>query len=70
MQLLAPLGLILALAGLFGLGWCIWRGFQIRRSALTPPEIHAALHRLIALNLGSVALAAIGLGLLVVGLAL
>lgn len=70
MQLLAPLGLILTLGGLFGLGWCIWRGFQIRRSALAPAEIHAALHRLIALNVGSVAIAAIGLGLLVVGLAL
>ncbi|MBB5221109.1 hypothetical protein HNP73_001030 [Amaricoccus macauensis] len=70
MQLLAPIGLLLTLAGLFGLGWCIWRGFQIRRSALPPQEIHAALHRLIALNLGSVAAAALGLGLLVVGLML
>lgn len=70
MYLLAPLGLVLTLAGLFGLGWCIWRGLQIRRSALAPAEIHAALHRLIALNLGSVAAAALGLGLLVVGLLL
>lgn len=70
MQLLAPLGLLLTLAGLFGLGWCIWRGLQIRRSALPPPQVQAALHRLIALNLASVGTAAIGLGLLVVGLVL
>lgn len=70
MHLLAPIGLLLTLAGLFGLGWCIWRGLQIRRSALPPKEVHAALHGLIALNLGSVATAALGLGLLVVGLTL
>ncbi|MFT3974314.1 MAG: hypothetical protein QM699_12940 [Amaricoccus sp.] len=70
MHLLAPLGLVLTLAGLFGLGACIWRGVRIRRSALPPAEVHAALHRLIALNLASVGAAAIGLGLLVVGLVL
>ena len=70
MQLLAPFGLVLTVAGLFGLGWCIWRGLQIRRTPLPPSEVNAALHRLVALNLASVATAAIGLGLLVVGLIL
>jgi hypothetical protein len=61
------LGLALTLAGLAGLGWCIWQGLRIRRAALPAAEIHARLHRLVALNLGSVALAGLGLAALVAG---
>ncbi len=61
-------GVLLTLAGLGGLGWCILRGFRIRRAALPAEAVHAELHRLVAINLASVAGAALGLGLLVVGL--
>jgi hypothetical protein len=70
MQNLAPLGLIVTLAGLFGLGYCIVQGLKIRRAGLPPAEIHARLHRLLAINLGSVALAALGLAILLAGLML
>jgi len=70
MQNLAPLGAIITLAGLLGLGYCIIQGLRIRRAALPPAEIHARLHRLIAINLGSVALAGLGLAILVMGLML
>ncbi len=70
MHLLAPIGLLLTLAGLGGLGWCILQGLRIRRAALPPAEIHARLHRMLAINLGSVALAALGLAVLVAGLLL
>lgn len=61
-------GATLIVAGLFGLGLCIMRGFRIRRAGLSPEEARAQLHKLIAVNLGSVALATFGLILLFVGL--
>ncbi len=70
MQSLALLGLVLTIVGLGGLGWCIAQGLKIRRAGLPPEEIHARLHRMIAINLGSVALAALGLAVLVAGLLL
>jgi hypothetical protein len=70
MQNLATLGAIITFAGLAGLGYCIVQGLRIRRAALPPAEIHARLHRLVAINLGSVALAGLGLAILVMGLML
>jgi hypothetical protein len=70
MQNLAPLGAIVTFAGLVGLGYCIVQGLRIRRAALPPAEIHARLHKLLAINLGSVALAGLGLAILVAGLML
>ena len=70
MQDLARLGLFVTALGLAGLGWCIVQGFRIRRGGLGPQEIHARLHRLLAINLGSVGLAALGLAMLVAGLLL
>jgi hypothetical protein len=70
MPSLALLGLLLALVGLAGLGWCILQGFRIRKAALPPAEVHARLHKLLAVNLGSVGLAALGLAILVAGLLL
>lgn len=70
MQSLVPLGIVITLAGLGGLGYCIAQGMRIRRANLPPQEIHARLHRLLAVNLGSVGLAALGLAILVMGLVL
>ena len=70
MQKLVLLGLLLTLAGLGGLAWCILQGLRIRRAALSAAEIHARLHRLVAVNLASVALAALGLAALIAGLML
>ncbi|MEM8570424.1 MAG: hypothetical protein AAGG56_05880 [Pseudomonadota bacterium] len=68
MSALILLGALLIAAGLFGLGYCIWKGFQIRRSNLPSETVNSVLHRLIAVNLGSVALATFGLVLLFIGL--
>ena len=46
------------------------QGFRIRRAALPPAEIHTRLHRLVAINLASVALATLGLAALIAGLML
>ena len=70
MQTLVALGVVLVAAGLVGLGYCIRQGLLIRRAGLPPAAIHARLHRLVAINLGSVALAGLGLALVVAGLML
>lgn len=70
MQNLAPVGLLITVIGLVGLGYCIVQGLRIRRAGLPASEIHARLHRLLAVNLGSVALAALGLAILLAGLML
>jgi hypothetical protein len=70
MQNLAPIGLVVTLIGLAGLGYCIVQGLRIRRAGLPASEIHARLHRLLAVNLASVALAALGLAILLAGLML
>jgi hypothetical protein len=68
--LLMIIGAALVAAGLFGLGYCIRVGYRIRGAGLPPEAVHAQLHRLLAINLGSVAAAALGLALLLAGLLL
>ena len=70
MQHLTYPGILMTTAGLAGLGYCVLEGLRIRRAGLPPEEIHRRLHRLLAVNLGSVGLAALGLALLVAGLLL
>ncbi len=70
MTLLVLLGALLTALGLFGLGYCIRQGFVIRRDKPSPEVARSALQRLVAVNLGSVALATIGLVLVVAGLML
>ncbi len=67
---LVVLGSLVTAAGIFGLGYCILAGFRIRKAGLPPQEIHARLQKLLAVNLGSVATAALGLAILVAGLML
>lgn len=68
--LLQVIGVVMALAGLGGLGYCIVQGFRIRGAGLPPDQVRQRLNALIAVNLGSVAFAALGLAVLVAGLVL
>ncbi len=70
MAVLVILGAVLVLLGLGGLGYCIRAGYAIRRER--PPEevARARLGRLVAVNLGSVGAASLGLALVVAGLML
>lgn len=70
MAFLVIAGLALVAAGLGGLGYCMRAGFAIRAEKPAPEVLRSRLHRLVAVNLGSVALAALGLGLVVAGLLL
>jgi hypothetical protein len=64
MIFLGILGGVLVAAGLAGLGWCIAQGYRIRAEGGTGAEVAAKLKGLIAVNLASVAGAALGLALL------
>lgn len=70
MIVLVVLGIILVLAGLGGLAHCIRTGYAIRREKPGPDAARARLQRLVAVNLASVAGAALGLAMVVVGLTL
>ena len=70
MQCLPFPGILMPGAGLAGLAYCVVEGVRIRRAGLPPDEIHRRLHKLLAVNLGSVGLAALGLAMLVAGLLL
>ncbi len=70
MILLVIFGAALVIASLFGLGYCIREGFRVRREKPAPEAARARLQRLVAVNLGSMGLAALGLICVVVGVTL
>jgi len=58
---------------LFGVGmlvWCIVRVARARRAGLDDAALKARLQSIVALNLGALAVSAIGLMLVIVGLVL
>ncbi|MBP7241322.1 hypothetical protein [Amaricoccus sp.] len=70
MTVLVVLGVLVVVAGLAGLGHCIRTGYAIRREKPDPEVARARLRRLVAVNLASVAAAALGLMMVVMGLTL
>ena len=64
------IGAGLALAGVAGLGWCVLSATRARREGLEGEAMAARLRRLVAVNLGALAVSAIGLMLVVLGVVL
>lgn len=60
----------LTLVGVVGLGWCILEAVRAKRANLDEDALKARLQRLVAMNLGALAVSALGLMSVVVGLAL
>ena len=63
-------GVVVTALGLCGLVYCITKAFKARRSGLEGAELTAHLKGLVAVNLASFLLSAIGLMLVVVGILL
>lgn len=63
-------GVLLTLAGLAGLVWCIRQALVIRRMKADPDAQRQALARLLPVNLGSLLLSALGLMAVVTGILL
>ncbi len=68
MEILVALGAIMVAVGLGGLGYCIAVGYAIKRDKPDADTVRKRLNQLIAVNFGSVALAGMGLAMLVIGL--
>ena len=64
------LGAALTSGGLALLGYCIAAAMGARRSRATGPDMQARLRRLVAVNLGALALSGLGLAIVVVGVML
>ncbi len=70
MPLLVLAGTGVAVAGMVLLLWCIWLVLRARRQAADQAEFRARMQRVIALNFGALALSALGLMMIVLGMAL
>ncbi len=70
MGLLVYAGTSCAIAGLAGILFCLWKALGIRRLPLPDSETRDRLNRLLPINFGSLAIASIGLMLIVVGILL
>ena len=70
MQALIWGGTALTLVGIAGLGYCVLRTLKARKAGLPDAELRAELQRVVTLNLGALAVSALGLMLVVLGVVL
>lgn len=70
MQMLIWAGAAMTLAGVAGLVWCIVKIAQARRAGLDDAALRARLQQVVAWNFGALAVSALGLMLVVIGIAL
>lgn len=70
MEILIWLGSVLTLVGIVGLLWCIKLVMEIKKRALPDAETRAAMQRVVALNMGALAVSGLGLMMVVVGVIL
>lgn len=68
MEWLVPIGVAVTLLGVALLFYCIFRVIRTRREGLDDAELKTRLQSVVALNLGALAISAIGLMLVIVGL--
>ena len=70
MQMLIWVGAILTLLGVAGLVWCVLIAMRAKREGLSDADMKARLQKVVALNMAALAISAIGLMCVVLGLAL
>lgn len=70
MDILIPIGSVVAFAGLCGLGYCIWLAYSARRAGLTGEAMQARMQKVVALNMAAMGVSALGLMMVVVGVML
>lgn len=63
-------GIVLTLVGVAMLLWCVILAIKAKRSGLPDDQMKASLQRVVALNLGALALSALGLMAVVLALIL
>ncbi len=60
-------GTVVTVLGLAGLGWCILLALRARKAGLSDDQMRAKMQRVVALNVGALALSVLGLMLVVFG---
>lgn len=63
-------GAALSMIGILGLLWCIVLAVRAKRSGLPDEQVKAQLQQVVALNLGALAVSALGLMLVIAGIIL
>lgn len=64
------LGAALSMIGILGLLWCVVLALQARKSGLPDDQMKARLQHIVALNLGALAISALGLMAVITGIIL
>lgn len=62
-------GATVSLIGLLGIFWCIIKVSRAKRADLPEDQMHAVIHSVLPLNLGSLFLSVIGLMMVGIGIA-
>lgn len=70
MEILVWVGAAVSLLGVAGLLWCIWLAMKARRAGLPDLEMRAALQHVVVLNMAALAISALGLMMVVLGVIL
>ena len=70
MEWLIWIGTALTLAGVAGLGLCIWRAARAKRRGMDDAAMRAELQRVVTLNLAALGVSALGLMAVVAGIML
>jgi len=68
MAALVPIGVAITLLGLCGLIFCIFSVVRARRAGLDDASMKARLQKVVAWNLGALAVSGIGLMCVIIGL--
>jgi hypothetical protein len=63
-------GAALSMIGILGLLWCVVLALQARKSGLPDDQMKARLQQIVALNLGALAISALGLMAVIFGIIL
>jgi hypothetical protein len=64
------LGAALSMIGILGLLWCVVLALQAHKSGLPDDQMKARLQHIVALNLGALAISALGLMAVIMGIIL
>ena len=67
---LVYIGVVIAVAGFGGVVWCILEGLAVKKSGLTLGEAQPRLRKMATVNLASVCLAFLGMGVAAAGIIL
>lgn len=70
MDFLIWIGAAMTMAGVGGLGWCIWLAVKARRAGLDQQAMQTELQRVVTLNVAALGVSALGLAAVVMGIVL